>query len=104
MACNKSYYLGWMIALKKLFVPEDSPLRDIGQLNVPFLPSPNQSEDEAEETEKDDDEEDELTISGFDYTCVFLCIAFAFVRLGHRVCHMPFPNDLPKACLVKSCP
>ena len=34
-------------------------------------------------------------ISVLDYTCVFLCIAFALVRLGHRVCHMPFPNDLP---------
>ncbi|GMP86566.1 hypothetical protein CsSME_00039297 [Camellia sinensis var. sinensis] len=47
-----------MIALKKLFVPEDSPLYDIGQLNVPFPPSPNQSEDKAKETEEAEDKKD----------------------------------------------
>ena len=40
-------------------------------------------------------------ISGFDYTYVFLCIAFALVRLGHRVCCMLFLNGLPEACFEK---
>ena len=40
-------------------------------------------------------------ISGFDYTYVFLCIAFALVRLGHRVCHMLFLNGLPEARFKK---
>ncbi|CAL5418932.1 unnamed protein product [Camellia sinensis] len=40
-------------------IHEDSPLRDIDQLNVPFPPSPNQSENEAEEVEKVDNEEAE---------------------------------------------
>ncbi|XP_028054184.1 uncharacterized protein LOC114258426 [Camellia sinensis] len=48
-----------MAALKKLLVSKDSPLRDIGQLNVPFSHSPNQSEDEAEEAEEANDEEAE---------------------------------------------
>ncbi|KAF5931648.1 hypothetical protein HYC85_027819 [Camellia sinensis] len=40
-------------------------------------------------------------ISCFDYTYVFLCIAFALVRLGHRVCHLLFLNGLPEARFEK---
>ena len=40
-------------------------------------------------------------MSCFDYTCVFLCIAFALVRLGHRVCRMLFLNGLPEARFEK---
>ena len=40
-------------------------------------------------------------ISGFDYTYVFLCIAFGLVRLEHRVCRMLFLNDLPEARFAK---
>ncbi|GMP79490.1 hypothetical protein CsSME_00035012 [Camellia sinensis var. sinensis] len=46
-----------MTNLKKMSIPEDSPLRDMGQLNVPFPSSSNQSEDEAKEVEEADDEE-----------------------------------------------
>ncbi|KAF5931575.1 hypothetical protein HYC85_027746 [Camellia sinensis] len=38
----------------------------------------------------------------FDYTCVFLCIAFALVRLGHRVCHLLFLNGLRASVLSVS--
>ena len=37
----------------------------------------------------------------FDYTYVFLCIVFALVRLGHRVCHLLFLNGLSEACCEK---
>ena len=57
MTCNKGYYLDWMTALKKMSVPEDSLLRDMGQLNVPFPLSPNQYEDEVEALAAADDEE-----------------------------------------------
>ena len=40
-------------------------------------------------------------ISCFDYTYVFLCIAFALVRLGHRVYHLLFVNGLPEARFEK---
>ena len=40
-------------------------------------------------------------ISGFDYTYVFLCIAFALVRLGHHVCRMLFLNGLSEARFEK---
>ena len=40
-------------------------------------------------------------ISSFDYTYVFLCIAFALVRLGHRVFHLLFLNDLSEARFEK---
>ncbi|GMP33766.1 hypothetical protein CsSME_00006942 [Camellia sinensis var. sinensis] len=46
-----------MITLKKMSIPEDSPLRDMGQLNVPLPPSPNQSKDAAKEVEEADEEE-----------------------------------------------
>lgn len=46
-----------MTVLKKMSIPEDSSFRDMGQLNVPFLFSPNQSEDEAKEVKEADDEE-----------------------------------------------
>ncbi|CAL5418397.1 unnamed protein product [Camellia sinensis] len=49
LACNKGYFLGWMAMLKKLFVLEDSPLRDITQFEVPFPLSPDNSKTEAEE-------------------------------------------------------
>ena len=40
-------------------------------------------------------------IFGFDYTYVFLCIAFVLVRLGHRVCRLLFLNDLSEARFEK---
>ena len=40
-------------------------------------------------------------ISRFDYTYVFLCIACALVRLGHRVCHLLFLNGLTEARFEK---
>ncbi|KAF5932261.1 hypothetical protein HYC85_028432 [Camellia sinensis] len=40
-------------------------------------------------------------ISCFDYTYVFLFIACALVRLGHRVCHQLFLNGLPEARFEK---
>ena len=40
-------------------------------------------------------------IYGFDYTYVFLCIAFALVHLGQRVCRMLFLNGLPEARFAK---
>ncbi|THG11012.1 hypothetical protein TEA_028828 [Camellia sinensis var. sinensis] len=45
-----------MEALKKLSVPKDSPLCDIGDLDVPIPSSPNQSGDEAKEEESDAEE------------------------------------------------
>ena len=40
-------------------------------------------------------------ISCFVYTYVSLCIAFALVRLGHRVCRLLFLNGLPEARFEK---
>lgn len=59
LACNKGYYLEWMVALKKLYVPEDSPLGDTNQLDVPFPPSPTESEEEEEDEETDVGEAEE---------------------------------------------
>ncbi|GMP46499.1 hypothetical protein CsSME_00014623 [Camellia sinensis var. sinensis] len=36
-ACKKGFTLGWMAALKELAILEDSPLRDVGRLVLPFL-------------------------------------------------------------------
>ena len=47
-ACNKSFTLGWMAALKKLDVPEDSPFKNADVLPLPFPPTPSQSEDDSE--------------------------------------------------------
>lgn len=51
-ACNKGFTLGWMAALKKLEVPEDSPLKKADVLSLPFPPTPSQSEDNFESEEE----------------------------------------------------
>ena len=40
-------------------------------------------------------------ISFFDYTYVFLCIAFALVLVSHSVCRLLFLNGLPEARFEK---
>ncbi|XP_028069005.1 uncharacterized protein LOC114271592 [Camellia sinensis] len=55
-ACNKGFTLGWMPLLKKLNVPEDSPLRNPDAIPLPFPPTltPAQSdEDDSESEEKE---------------------------------------------------
>ncbi|THG23559.1 hypothetical protein TEA_015347 [Camellia sinensis var. sinensis] len=58
-ACNKGFTLGWMAALKKLAVPEDSPLKNAGDLILSFPFTPSQSEDEVESEEEDEAEKKE---------------------------------------------
>ena len=51
-ACNKGFTLGWMAALKKLDVPEDSPLKNADDLLLPFPPTLSQSEDDSKSEEE----------------------------------------------------
>ncbi|XP_028108505.1 glucosidase 2 subunit beta-like [Camellia sinensis] len=59
LAYNKGYYLIWVAALKKLSVPDNSPLRDLDQLDVSFPHSPIQLKEEVEEEEENEKEEEE---------------------------------------------
>ena len=51
-ACNKCFTLGWMSLLKKLDVPEDSPLRYADVIPLPFSPTPTQSDDDSDSEEE----------------------------------------------------
>ena len=62
-ACNKGFTLGWMSLLKKLNVPEDSPLRKADAIPLPFPPAQPPSQDVGEsESEDGDEEEDEALV------------------------------------------
>ena len=58
-ACNKGFTLGWMSLLKKLNVPDDSPLRKADAIPLPFPPAPTPSEDVGESDAEDEAEEEE---------------------------------------------
>ena len=47
-ACNKGFTLGWMAYLKKLEIPEDSPLKNYDVLPLPFPSILSQSDDDSE--------------------------------------------------------
>ncbi|THG04386.1 hypothetical protein TEA_023479 [Camellia sinensis var. sinensis] len=51
-ACNKDFALGWMTLLKKLEIPEDSPLRNIDVLLLPFPPTPSESDNDSKSGEE----------------------------------------------------
>ncbi|XP_028113656.1 radixin-like [Camellia sinensis] len=58
-ACNRGFSLGWMALVKKLNIPDDSPLRQADAIPLPFPPPPppSQAEDESE-SEADTEDED----------------------------------------------
>ena len=58
-ACNKGFTLGWMSLLKKLNIPDDSPLRKADAIPLPFPPTPTPSEDVDESDAEDEAEEEE---------------------------------------------
>ena len=57
-ACNKGFTLSWMSLLKKLNVPEDSPLRKANAIHLPFPPAQLPSQDVGESESEDGDEEE----------------------------------------------
>lgn len=62
-ACNKGFTLGSMSLLKKLNVPEDSPLRKADAIPLPFPPAQPSNQDVSEsESEDGDEKEDEALV------------------------------------------
>ncbi|XP_028121951.1 uncharacterized protein LOC114319152 [Camellia sinensis] len=57
-AYNKGFTLGWMSLLKKLNVPEDSPLRKADAIPLPFPPAQPSNQDVGESESEDDKEGD----------------------------------------------
>lgn len=59
-ACNRGFSLGWISLLKKLEVPEDSPLRKTDAISIPFPPTPTLAQSDDESGSKDETEEEIL--------------------------------------------
>ncbi|XP_028101366.1 uncharacterized protein LOC114300706 [Camellia sinensis] len=61
-ACNRGFSLGWISLLKKLNVPEDSPLRSADAIPLPFPPPPPAPVQSNNDSESEDEEVDEALV------------------------------------------